>query len=67
MFLGDVWRGFWDASVALEGDDEDYLGQSVSLTTEVTVGGDEKVMLIIGSPNKQIESVGSARVFQWNS
>jgi hypothetical protein len=59
--------GFWDASVAIEGDDRDYLGQSVALTTEVTVGVDEKVMLIVGSPNKNIESAGSARVFQWNS
>lgn len=59
--------GFWDASVAIEGDDRDYLGQSVALTSEVTVGGDEKVMLIVGSPNKNIESAGSARVFQWNS
>ena len=59
--------GFWDASVALEGDDGDYLGQSVALTTEVTIDGDEKVMLIVGSPNKKIESAGSARVFQWNS
>ncbi|GFH51008.1 hypothetical protein CTEN210_07484 [Chaetoceros tenuissimus] len=58
---------FWDASVALEGDDGDYLGQSVALTTEITVGGDEKVMLIVGSPNKKIESAGSARVFEWNS
>ena len=58
--------GFWDASVAIEGDDQDYLGQSVALTTEVTVGGDEKVMLIVGSPNKNI-GAGSARVFQWNS